>query len=389
MSVEASDAAAIRDLVRTFAEERVRPRAAEVDRSGEFPWDLVEAMREQDLFALPFTADYGGSGTGSVVFLEAITQLARICATTALTLALQETGSLAIKLAGSEEQKASYLPRLASGEWLCAYALTEPGAGSDAASIRTTAHRTDGGYVLNGTKCFISNAGVAGLYTIFASSEPAARHRGISAFIVEADSPGLVVSRTEQKMGLRGQPTGELQLRDCFVPELNRLGEEGEGFATAMRVLDRSRPGIAAQALGIAEGATAYALDYACARETFGQPIVKHQLVAALLADMHTRCAAARGLVEAVARMLDDGVDGPALTQAAATAKLFASDAAVAVTTDAVQVLGGYGYLCDYPLERMLRDAKVTQIYEGTNQIQRLVIAREMSRAACRRGSAR
>jgi alkylation response protein AidB-like acyl-CoA dehydrogenase len=382
MSADLRDVRAIREAVRAFADESVRPRAAEIDRTGEFPTDLVKLMRERELFGLPFAGEHGGTGTGSLVFLEVVAELARACATTALTLALQETGSLAIKLAGSPEQQARYLPRLASGEWLCAYALTEPEAGSDAANLRTEARRLGGGYRITGTKCFISNAGVAGLYTVFAATDRSARHRGISAFVIEAETSGLEITRVEEKMGLRGQPTGELTLSDCVVPEANRLGAEGDGFRIAMRVLDHSRPGIAAQALGIAEGATEYALDYALDRVTFGQPIVKHQLVAAMLADMHTRCAAARGLVERVGRLLDEGVDGPALTEAAAVAKLFASDAAVAVTTDAVQVLGGYGYLRDYPLERMLRDAKVTQIYEGTNQIQRLVIAREMARSA-------
>jgi alkylation response protein AidB-like acyl-CoA dehydrogenase len=380
-TADAEEARSIKALVHAFAEERVKPRAAEIDASGEFPWDLVEAMRELDLFALPFATTHGGTGTGNRVFLDAIAEVARVCATTALTLALQETGSLAIKLSGNAEQQERYLPRLASGEWLCAYALTEPEAGSDAASLRTVARRESGGYVLNGTKCFISNAGVASVYTVFVSTDTKARHRGVTAFAVEAQTAGLSVLRIEQKMGLKAHPTGELQFTDCFVPEENRLGDEGSGFTTAMRVLDRSRPGIAAQPTGIAEGATAYALDYARTRQTFGQPIVKHQLVAALLADMQTRCVAARGLVERVGRLLDDGVAGPPLTEAAAIAKLFASDIAVAVATDAIQVLGGYGYLRDYPLERMLRDAKATQIYEGTNQIQRLVIAREMARS--------
>jgi alkylation response protein AidB-like acyl-CoA dehydrogenase len=374
----AAEASLILESVRTFARNEVQPRAAEIDRTGEFPADLVELMREYDLFALPFAVEHGGTGTGNLVFLNAIAELARVCATTALTLALQDTGSLGLKLGGSHEQRSRYLPRLASGEWLCAYALTEPEAGSDAGNIRTEARRVAGGYLLTGTKCFISNAGVASLYTVFASTGP----RSISAFVVEADTPGFAVTRVEEKMGLKGQPTGELRFTDCFVPDANRLGAEGDGFRLAMRVLDRSRPGIAAQALGIAEGATEYALRYATNRVAFGRPIIRHQLVAALLADMRTRCVAARLLVERVGRLLDDEVDGRPLTEAGAIAKLFASDAAVAVTNDAVQVLGGYGYLRDFPLERMLRDARVTQIYEGTNQIQRLIIAREMGRAA-------
>jgi alkylation response protein AidB-like acyl-CoA dehydrogenase len=241
-----------------------------------------------------------------------------------------------------------------------------------------TARRDGGGWVLDGAKRFISNAGVAGLYTVFARTSDEPGHRGISCFVVEADAPGFSVGRYEHKMGIRGTTTGELLFEGCHVPDDNLVGEEGGGFAIAMRILDRSRPGIAAQALGLAQGATDVALDYASTRRTFGKAIAEHQLVAGMLADMETRTEAARGLLYRVGRMLDDGVDGPALTKAAAMAKLACSDAAMAVTTDAVQVLGGYGYVTEYPVERMMRDAKITQIYEGTNQVQRIVIAREM-----------
>ena len=271
-------------------------------------------------------------------------------------------------------------PRLASGEWIPAYALTESDAGSDAAAMRTTARRDGDGYVLDGSKRFITNAGVAQLYTVFACTDPEAGHAGISCFMVEADTAGFEVARLEPKMGIKGSTTGELVFEGARVPASDLVGAEGEGFALAMRVLDRSRPGIAAQALGIAQGAIDHALAYARDREAFGQPIVRHQLVAAMLADMETRTQAARGLLYDVGRRLDAGADGPALTKAAAMAKLFCSDTAMAVTTDAVQILGGYGYIKEYPVERMMRDAKITQIYEGTNQIQRLVIAREMAR---------
>jgi alkylation response protein AidB-like acyl-CoA dehydrogenase len=370
----------LRGVVRTLVREKVAPRAAAVDESHEFPWDVVELFREAGIFGLPFEERHGGTGTGTLMVLVAAEEVAKACATSSLLLLVQELGSLAVKLAGTEEQKARYLPRLASGEWLAAYALTEAGSGSDSAAMRATARREGASYVLDGTKRFITNAGVAGLYTVFAKTDPAAGHRGVSCFLVEADTPGFAVARLEPKMGIAGSTTGELVLEDCRVPAGNLVGTEGEGFAIAMRVLDRSRPGVAAQALGIAQGATDYALEYAKTRETFGKPIAQHQLVAAKLADMETRCEAARGLLYRVGRMIDDGVDGPALTKASAMAKLFCSDVAMEVTTEAVQVLGGYGYIREYPVERMMRDAKITQIYEGTNEIQRLVIAREMVR---------
>jgi alkylation response protein AidB-like acyl-CoA dehydrogenase len=370
----------IRELIRTLTRERIAPRAAEIDEAAEFPWDMVELFREHDLFGVPFEERYGGSGTGTLMVLVAIEEVSRACATTGLILAMQELGSLALKLAGTEEQKERYLPRLASGEWLGAYALTEAGSGSDSAAMRTEATREGDDYVLNGSKRFITNAGVAGLYTVFVKTDPDAGHTGISCFVVEADAPGFEVGRIEPKMGIKGSTTGELFLHDCRVPAANLVGEEGEGFKIAMRVLDRSRPGIAAQALGIAQGATDYALEYAKGRETMGQPLAEHQLVAGKLADMETRCEAARGLLYKVGLMIDE--DAPGLTKISAMTKLFCSDTAMEVTTEAVQILGGYGYMKDYPVERMMRDAKVTQIYEGTNEIQRLVIAREMVREA-------
>jgi alkylation response protein AidB-like acyl-CoA dehydrogenase len=370
----------IRELVRTLARERIAPRAAKIDATAEFPWDMVELFREHDVFGLPFDEQHGGSGTGVLMLLVAIEEISKVCATTGLILAVQELGSLALKLAGTDELKERYLSRLASGEWLAAYALTEPGSGSDAAAMRTEARLEGDAYVLNGTKRFITNAGVAGLYTVFAKTDPSGGHAGISAFLVEAETPGFSVGRIEPKMGIKGSTTGEIFFDECRVPAANLLGAEGEGFRIAMRVLDRSRPGIAAQALGLAQGATDYALAYATSRETMGKPIVEHQLVAAKLADMETHCNAARGLLYKVGLLIDDGVEGPELTKASAEAKLFCADTAMEVTTEAVQVLGGYGYMREYPLERMMRDAKITQIYEGTSEIQRLVIAREMVR---------
>jgi alkylation response protein AidB-like acyl-CoA dehydrogenase len=370
----------IRDLVRELARERVAPRAAEIDASHEFPWDVVEVFREHDLFGLLFEEEWGGTGTGTLLALVAIEEVSKVCATSGLLLAVQELGSLGLKLGGTQEQKARYLPRLASGEWLCAYALTEAGSGSDSAAMRTTARRDGDDYVLNGSKRFITNAGVAQLYTVFAKTDPDAGHSGISAFVVEADSTGFEVTRLEPKMGISGSTTGELAFDDLRVPAANLLGEEGEGFKLAMRILDRSRPGVAAQALGIAQGATDYALEYAKTRETMGKPIAEHQLIQAKLADMETECEAARGLLYRFGQMVDDGIDGPELTKASAMAKLKCGDVAMAVSTEAVQILGGYGYIREYPVERFMRDAKITQIYEGTQEIQRLVIAREMVR---------
>jgi alkylation response protein AidB-like acyl-CoA dehydrogenase len=368
----------IRDLVRQLARERIAPRAAEIDESHEFPWDVVELFRENDLFGLLFDEEYGGLGTGTLLALVAIEEVSKVCATSGLILAVQELGSLGLKLAGDQEQKQRYLPKLASGEWLCAYALTESGSGSDSAAMRSTARREGDEYVLDGSKRFITNAGVAQLYTVFAKTDVDGGHAGISAFVVEADSPGFEVARVEPKMGIKGSTTGELVFEECRIPAANLLGEEGEGFKIAMRILDRSRPGVAAQGLGLAQGATDYALDYAKTRETMGKPIGEHQIVAAMLADMETKCEAARGLLYKFGAAVDEGIEGSELTKLSAMTKLYCTDVAMEVTTDAVQVLGGYGYIQEYPLERMMRDAKITQIYEGTNQIQRLVIAREM-----------
>ena len=368
----------LRDLVRSLARERIAPRAAEIDESHEFPWDVVELYREHGLFGLLFDEEWGGTGTGVLMALVAIEEISKVCATSGLILAVQELGSLGLKLAGTREQQERFLPRLASGEWLCAYALTEAGSGSDSAAMRTTARREGDEYVLDGGKRFITNAGVAGLYTVFAKTDPDAGHSGISAFVVESDAPGFEVARLEPKMGIAGSTTGELLFHGCRVPAANLLGAEGDGFKIAMRILDRSRPGVAAQGLGIAQGATDYALEYARTRETMGRPIAQHQLVAAKLADMETGCEAARGLLYRFARMVDEGAPEDELTKASAMAKLHCTDVAMEVTTEAVQILGGYGYIKEYPVERMMRDAKITQIYEGTNEVQRLVIAREM-----------
>jgi alkylation response protein AidB-like acyl-CoA dehydrogenase len=339
---------------------------------------VVELFREQALFGIMFDEEHGGIGASSLLTFVAIEEVSKVCATSGLILAVQELGSLPIKLYGTDEQKARFLPKLASGEWLAAYALTEAGSGSDSAAMRSEARREGDEYILKGSKRFITNAGVAHLYVCFAKTDPAGGHEGISAFVVEAGTPGFEVGRIEPKLGIKGSTTGELFFDECHVPAGNLLGEEGDGFRIAMRVLDRSRPGIGAQGLGIAQGATDYALEYAKTRETFGEPIANHQLVAGMLADMETKCEAARGLLYRCGQAIDEGADGHELTKLSAMTKLFCTDAAMDVTTDAVQILGGYGYIQEYPVERMMRDAKITQIYEGTNQIQRLVIAREM-----------
>jgi alkylation response protein AidB-like acyl-CoA dehydrogenase len=368
----------LRELVRSLARDRIAPRAAEIDESHEFPWDVVELFREHGMFGLLFDEEWGGTGTGTLLALVAIEEVSKVCATSGLILAVQELGSLGLKLAGTQEQKERHLPRLASGEWLGAYALTEAGSGSDSAAMRTTARREGSEYVLDGGKRFITNAEVASLYTVFAKTDPEAGHSGISAFVVESDAPGFQVARLEPKMGIAGSTTGELVFDGCRIPADNLLGEEGEGFRIAMRILDRSRPGVAAQGLGIAQGATDYALEYARTRETMGKPIAQHELIAAKLADMETKCEAARGLLYRFGRMVDEGAPDDELTKASAMAKLYCTDVAMEVSTEAVQILGGYGYIKEYPVERMMRDAKITQIYEGTNEIQRLVIARAM-----------
>ena len=370
----------ILELVRTLARDRIRPRAAEIDASHEFPWDIVELYREHGLFGLLYDEADGGLGTGTLLALITIEEISKVCATSGLILAVQELGSLGLKLGGSPQQKERFLPRFAAGEWLAAYALTESGSGSDSAAMRTTARRDGDDYVIDGDKRFITNAGVASLYTLFAKTDPDAGHDGVTAFVIEAGTPGFEVARLEPKLGIAGSTTGELVFDGARVPAANRLGEEGEGFRLAMRILDRSRPGVAAQALGIAQGATDCALEYARTRETMGQPIAQHQLIAGKLADMETSCAAARELLYRFGALVDSGADGAELTKASAMAKLFCSDIAMEVTTEAVQVLGGYGYITEYPVERMMRDAKITQIYEGTNEIQRLVVAREMLR---------
>lgn len=376
MSHLTEDEQALIIAIREIAQAQVAPRAAEIDHTGEFPWDMKALLAQQDIYAMPFPIEYGGLGASKLAIVMAIEELSRCCATTGLLLAVQQLGSLPIVLFGNEEQKQKYLPRLASGEWLAAFGLTEAGSGSDAAAMRTIAKRRNDTYILNGSKRFITNGGLAQVNTIFALTEPAQGTHGISAFIVEKDFPGFSVGRIEDKMGIKGSQTAELIFNDCEVPVDNLLGDEGEGFKIALMTLDRTRPGIGAQAVGIAQGALDLAISYAKQRIQFNKPIMENQGIQFMLADMATKVEASRLLVYNAAEMIDRGDKN--VSKYAAMAKLFASDAAMEVTNDAIQVLGGYGYIKEYPAERMMRDAKITQIYEGTNQIQRLVIARTL-----------
>jgi alkylation response protein AidB-like acyl-CoA dehydrogenase len=368
----------IREMVHDICLERVEPRAAQIDESGEFPWDIKELFAKHDILAIPFSPEYGGVSGSALTLIVAVEEIAKFCATSSLILSVQSLGSLSISLAGTEEQKQKYLPPLARGEKMAAYALTEPASGSDAGGMRTRATRRGDTYVINGSKTFITGGSVADTLVVFARTDQNGEGvaRNISAFIVEKDMPGFKVGKLEKKLGIRGSPTAQLFFEDLAVPAANRLGHEGEGFKLAMRVLDHSRPGIAAQALGIAEGAFDLARRYARDRRQFGKPINRFQGIQFMLADMATQIEAARALTYGSADALDRHL--PDISLSSSMAKLFASDTAMRVTTDAVQILGGYGYLRDFPAERMMRDAKITQIYEGTNEIQRLVIAREV-----------
>ena len=363
--------------MRQIARERVAPRAAEIDEKAEYPHDLRQLLAEQDILALPFDEEHRGTGTGTLTLNIAVEELAKACASTALMLMVQELGSLPIKLFGSEELKQRYLPKLASGEWTPAFALSEVEAGSDPGGMRTRAVREGDEWVINGEKNWITNLGIADFFVVFAVTDTSAGHsRGISAFVVDSNPPGVSIGKLEHKMGIRGSPTGQPVFTDVRVPAENLIGEEGQGFRVAMSTLDRSRLGVAAQGLGIAQGATDYAVAYAKERRQFGRPIAQFQAIQFKLADMETRCAAGRELLYKACAKIDRGE--PDMGKYSAMAKLFCSDTAMAVTTEAVQVLGGYGYVKEYPVERMMRDAKITQIYEGTNEIQRLVIARTL-----------
>jgi alkylation response protein AidB-like acyl-CoA dehydrogenase len=366
-----------RDAIRQIVRERVAPRAAEIDATAEYPWDIRRLFAEHDLLGLPFEPEHGGTGTGTLMLNVAIEEIAWACASSALILMVHELGTLPIQLFGTDEQRARILPRCASGEWSPAFALSEPEAGSDPGGMITNARRDGDEWVINGTKNWITNLGIADFYVVFAKTDrEAVRSRGISAFVVEADRPGFSIGKLEHKLGIKGSPTGQPIFEDVRVPAENLIGEEGKGMQVALGTLDRSRLGVAAQAVGLAQGATDYAAAYAAERRQFGRSINEFQGIQFKLADMETRTAAARELLYRACAKIDNGdVDKGKYS---AMAKLFASDTAMWVTTEAVQVLGGYGYVSEYPVERMMRDAKITQIYEGTNEIQRVVIARAM-----------
>ena len=363
-----------RATIRQIVDEKVRPRAAEIDATGEYPWDVRRLLAEHDVLALPFSEEYGGTGTGTLMLQMAVEEIARACASSALILMVQELGTLPIALFGSDELKERLLPRCATGEWSPAFALSEPEAGSDPASMRTTAVRDGEEWVINGAKNWITNSGVADFYVVFAVTDRESRR--LSAFVVESDREGFSVGKLEHKLGIKGSPTGSPIFDDVRVPAANLIGTEGKGLSVALGTLERTRLGAAAQAVGIAQGATDYANAYAKERIAFGKPINELQGIQFKLADMETRTAAARELLYKACAMADR--NEPGLGKHSSMAKLFASDTAMWVTIEAIQVLGGYGYVSEYPVERMMRDAKITQIYEGTNEIQRVVIARAM-----------
>ncbi len=374
----------IKELCHRIAEEKVRPVTAELDEKDEFSWDVIKAIAQADLFAIFIPQEYGGTLSlapnqkigGVLDVCIATEEISRACGGIAVSYAASVLGSFPILIQGTEEQKKKYLPDLASGKKLAAFGLTEPEAGSDVSAIKTSATRDGDYYILNGTKHFITNGGEAEIYTIIAMTDKNKGPRGVSAFIVEKGTPGFAFGKKENKMGIRASATRELIFTDCKIPKENLLGKEGMGFIVTMRTFDMSRPGVAAQALGVAQGALDITLQYAKQRHQFGRPISSFQGIQWMLADMATQIEAARALIYATARMIDSGITNVA--KESAMTKLFASDTAMRVTTDCVQIFGGYGYMKDYPAEKYMRDAKITQIYEGTNQIQRNIIALQM-----------
>ncbi len=365
----------IRDLCRQIGEEKIKPVREHYDETGEFPWDLVKVFADAGLFGITIEEEYEGMGLGIMDQIIAIEELSKYCAGIALALFGTGLGVTPIMLFGSPEQKAKYLPRVCGGT-ICAFGLTEANAGSDAGGIKTTATSDGDHYVLNGTKQWITNGGEADIYSVIALTDKSKGPRGASAIIVEKDTPGFTFGKKENKMGIRGSMTRELIFQDCRVPKENLLAREGMGFIVAMKTLDSSRPGVAAQALGIAQGAFDEAIRYSRQRRQFGKPISAFQAIQFMLADMSTKIEAARALTYTCGRYMDSGAKD--VSKLSAMAKVYASDVAMEVTTDAVQILGGYGYMKEYPVEKMMRDAKITQIYEGTNQIQREVIANKL-----------
>lgn len=373
----------IKDLARQIAEEKIAPVAAELDEKGEFPYEIMKILAQADLFGVYIPEEYGGTGGGCFEQCLVVEELSKVCAGVAVSYAGSGLGCYPILLFGSEEQKKKYIPPLARGEKLAAFGLTEPDAGSDAAAIAMTARKDGNYYVLNGTKQWITNGGEADTYVIFAVTDKSKGSRGASAFIVEKGTPGFEFGKKENKLGIRASATRELIFNDCKIPRDNLLSKEGMGFIVAMKTFDVTRPGIGAQAVGIAAGALNAALKYSRERKQFGQPISSFQAIQHMLADMAIQTEAARALVYGTARMVDSGEKN--VSKYSAMAKVFSSDTAMKVTTDAIQVFGGYGYMKEYPVEKMFRDAKITQIYEGTNQIQRNIIALELIKEMARK----
>jgi butyryl-CoA dehydrogenase len=366
----------IRDLTRQIAEERIVPVRSELDEKEEFPWEIMNILAQSDLFGLFIPEEYGGLGKGCLELTIAIEELSRACLGVSTTYAANALATYPLLLFGTEEQKKKYLPDIASGKRLAAFALTEASAGSDASGIQTVANRDGEEYVLNGTKQWITNAGEAEIYTVIAMTDKTKGPRGASAFIVEKETEGFSFGKKESKMGIRASTTRELIFENCRIPKDNLIGREGMGFIIAMKTLDNSRVGVGAQGVGVAQGAFEAAINFAKERKQFGQPITSFQAIQHLLADMATQIEAARALVYSVAKYIDSGAKD--ISKESAMAKLFATDVAMKVTVDAVQVMGGSGYMREYPVEKMMRDAKILQIYEGTNQIQRNVIAQAL-----------
>jgi butyryl-CoA dehydrogenase len=366
---------------REVAEKYVRPVAAELDRTGEYPWSVIEALKKYELMGIWIPAEYGGQGAGVLDMCVVVEQLSRACGGVGVAYAVNALGSFPIVLGGTEEQKRRYLPAVIKGEKLIAFGLSEKASGSDAGSLRARAVKDGDDYVIDGDKKWTTNANAASIYTVYASTNPERGTRGASAFIVEKGTPGFEIGKREQLMGIRCVPVHELHFKGCRVPASALLGEkEGAGFANAMMTLDRARPGVAAQAVGLAQGALEWAIRYTSERQQFGQSVMSFQAIQFMLADMAIQVEAARQLVYTAARAIDAGL--PNVSRLAAMSKVFATDTAMRVTTDAVQLFGGYGYCQDYPIEKYMRDAKITQIYEGTNQIQRVVIGRSLTREA-------
>ena len=373
----------IKGLARRIADEKILPIRAELDEKEEFPWAIMKDLADSDMFRVFIPEEYEGLGGGCFDLCLVVEELSRVCSAVAVSYAAVDLGITPLLAYGTEEQKRKYLPDVAAGKRLAAFALTESAAGSDASAIRTTAERVSGGYLLNGTKQFITNGGEAEIYTVIALTDKTRGARGASAILVEKDTPGFSFGKKEKKLGIRASATRELIFKNCLVPEENIIGKEGMGFVITMRLFDQSRPGIGAQAVGLAQGALEAAADYARQRIQFGHPIFALQAIQHMLADMAIQVEAARALVYAAARTVDSGARN--VSEESAMAKVFASDMAMKVTTDAVQILGGPGYMRDYPVEKMMRDAKITQIYEGTNQVLRNVIALELRKRKARR----